>query len=153
VDVIVSAAFLATIALMTGICVDMLRSNGGGGGKHSSSSSPPEDAPANSTDDSTSGSSCATTASSPSGSAIAYTDAVVWCLCLTVFLLRFMTLGVKINSKYRDISVLITEQINLYLRMEEKPHKKDQLILANNVLKLASDLIKVCCLVYVPHRR
>lgn len=27
--------------------------------------------------------------------------------------------------------------------MEQKPHKKDELMLANNVLKLAEDLIKV----------
>ncbi len=34
-------------------------------------------------------------------------------------------------------------QINLYLHMEQKPHKKDELMLANNVLKLAEDLLKV----------
>lgn len=27
--------------------------------------------------------------------------------------------------------------------MEQKPHKKEELILANNVLKLAADLLKV----------
>lgn len=27
--------------------------------------------------------------------------------------------------------------------MEQKPHKKDELIVANNVLKLAEDLLKV----------
>ena len=34
-------------------------------------------------------------------------------------------------------------QINLYLNMERKPQKKDELMLANNVLKLASKLLKV----------
>ena len=34
-------------------------------------------------------------------------------------------------------------QINLYLQMEQKPHKKDELTLANNVLKLAEALLKV----------
>jgi hypothetical protein len=82
-------------------------------------------------------------------------------------LLRFMTLGSKINKKYRNLSVLITEQvnystnysyfpvfstlliliilvkINLYLQMEQKPDKKEELMLANNVLKLAADLLKV----------
>ncbi|CAG2055880.1 unnamed protein product [Timema podura] len=37
-------------------------------------------------------------------------EALVWCLALGVFLLRFMTLGTKINRKYRNLSVLITEQ-------------------------------------------
>ncbi|RXM32317.1 putative homeodomain transcription factor 2 [Acipenser ruthenus] len=33
-------------------------------------------------------------------------------------------------------------QINLYLKMEKKPNKKDELILVNNVLKLATKLLK-----------
>lgn len=66
-----------------------------------------------------------------------------WVLCLGFYLLRFMTLGTKINSKYRNLSVLITEQINLYLQIEQKPHKKDELMVANSVLKLATDLLKV----------
>ncbi|XP_064652103.1 protein PHTF2-like isoform X2 [Lineus longissimus] len=66
----------------------------------------------------------------------------VWSLTLGIFLLRFMTLGNKINKKYKNLSVLITEQINLYLHMEQKPHKKEELMLANNVLKLAEALLK-----------
>lgn len=84
-----------------------------------------------------------------------------------------MTLGTKINRKYRSISVLITEQINLYLQVsstqsfkypvsglkkkslkiwclfsyrkqiEQKPHNKDELMVSNSVLKLAADLLKV----------
>ncbi|XP_067665289.1 protein PHTF2-like [Haliotis asinina] len=69
-------------------------------------------------------------------------ELVFWCLALGVYLLRFMTLGLKINKKYRNLSVLITEQINLYLQMEQKPHKKEELMLANNVLKLAEELLK-----------
>ena len=34
-------------------------------------------------------------------------------------------------------------QINLYLQMEQKPHKKDELMMANSVLKLAEALLKV----------
>lgn len=64
-------------------------------------------------------------------------------MALGVYLMRFMTLGLKINKKYRNLSVLITEQINLYLQMEQKPHKKEELMVANNVLKLAEDLLKV----------
>ncbi|XP_076327307.1 putative homeodomain transcription factor isoform X3 [Tachypleus tridentatus] len=69
-------------------------------------------------------------------------EAFCWCLSIGIFLMRFMILGSKLNKKYRNFSVLITEQINLYLHMEQKPHKKEELMLANNVLKLASDLLK-----------
>ena len=41
------------------------------------------------------------------------------------------------------MSMVITEQINLYLKMEKKPEKKDELTVVNNVLKLAADLLKV----------
>lgn len=44
-------------------------------------------------------------------------EAMIWSSVLGCFLLRFMTLGTKINRKYRSISVLITEQINLYLQV------------------------------------
>jgi len=58
------------------------------------------------------------------------------------FLLRFIVLSNSISKKFWNPSVLLTEQINIYLRQEEKPHKKEPLVLANNVLKLTSDLIK-----------
>lgn len=41
------------------------------------------------------------------------------------------------------MSMVITEQINLYLQMEKQPEKKDELVVVNNVLKLAADLLKV----------
>ncbi|XP_034949881.1 putative homeodomain transcription factor isoform X2 [Chelonus insularis] len=69
-------------------------------------------------------------------------EALFWSFALGIYILRFMTLGTKINKKYRNLSVLITEQINLYLQIEQKPHKKDELMVANSVLKLAADLIK-----------
>ncbi|XP_070534199.1 protein PHTF2-like isoform X1 [Ptychodera flava] len=70
-------------------------------------------------------------------------ELVAWCLFLGVFLLRFMTLGTKINKKYKhqNTSALLTEQINLYLHMEQKPHKKEELMLANHVLNLAVKLL------------
>lgn len=91
-------------------------------------------------------------------------EALIWSCALGCFLLRFMTLGTKINRKYRSISVLITEQINLYLQVcfvirlrsvtgdlfdftlqiEQKPQKKEELMVSNSVLKLAADLLKVC---------
>uniref|UniRef100_A0A6M2E0B7 Putative homeodomain transcription factor isoform x3 n=1 Tax=Xenopsylla cheopis TaxID=163159 RepID=A0A6M2E0B7_XENCH len=69
-------------------------------------------------------------------------EAFAWSLALGMFLLRFMTLGTKINQKYRNLSVLITEQINLYLQIEQKPNNKEELMVANSVLKLAADLLK-----------
>ena len=69
-------------------------------------------------------------------------EALMWSCALGAFLLRFMTLGSKINKKYRSISVLITEQINLYVQIEQKPQKKEELSVSNSVLKLASDLLK-----------
>lgn len=59
-----------------------------------------------------------------------------------LYLLRFFTLGAKTNKKYRSISVLITEQINLYVQIEKKPSKKDELNISSSVLKLAENLIK-----------
>jgi hypothetical protein len=40
----------------------------------------------------------------------------------------------------------MTEQLNLYLQMEKNPEKKDDLMIANNVLKLATKLLKVTSL-------
>lgn len=40
-------------------------------------------------------------------------------------------------------SVMFMSQINLYLKMEKKPNKKEQLSLVNNVLKLSTKLLKV----------
>ncbi|XP_014843694.1 PREDICTED: putative homeodomain transcription factor 1 [Poecilia mexicana] len=69
-------------------------------------------------------------------------ELVVWCFSLIPFLLRLATLGSETNSKYSNSSVLLTEQINLYLKMEKKPNKKEQLNIVNNVLKLATKLMK-----------
>ncbi|XP_066528987.1 putative homeodomain transcription factor 1 [Hoplias malabaricus] len=69
-------------------------------------------------------------------------ELLVWGAALLVFLLRLATLGAEINHKYSNASVLLTEQINLYLKMEKKPDKKDELNIVNNVLKLATKLLK-----------
>ncbi|KAI2801742.1 Male germ-cell putative homeodomain transcription factor, partial [Blomia tropicalis] len=66
-----------------------------------------------------------------------------WSLAIGIYIMRLMILGSRINQKYRsNLSVLITEQINLHLQLERKPQKKEDLMLANHVLKLAADLIK-----------
>ncbi|XP_029428854.1 putative homeodomain transcription factor 1 isoform X2 [Rhinatrema bivittatum] len=69
-------------------------------------------------------------------------ELLIWEAALLLFLLRLMSLGSEINKKYSNTSILLTEQINLYLKMEKKPHKKEQLNLVNNVLKLATKLLK-----------
>ncbi|XP_034434908.1 putative homeodomain transcription factor 2 isoform X4 [Hippoglossus hippoglossus] len=69
-------------------------------------------------------------------------ELVIWCSSLSLFLLRFVTLGSETSKKYSNTSILLTEQINLYLKMEKKPNKKEELTLVNNVLKLATKLLK-----------
>lgn len=94
-------------------------------------------------------------------------ELMVWASSLLFFLLRLSTLGSKTDCKYSNFSVLLTEQvatvklaaallesdeiisnclrlqINLYRKMEKKPNKKDELSVVNNVLKLATKLMKV----------
>jgi len=36
---------------------------------------------------------------------------------MAAFLLHFITIGAKINKKYSNISVILTEQINLFLQV------------------------------------
>ncbi|XP_056604536.1 putative homeodomain transcription factor 2 isoform X4 [Triplophysa dalaica] len=69
-------------------------------------------------------------------------ELVIWCTSLSLYLLRFVTLGSETSKKYSNTSILLTEQINLYLKMEKKPNKKEELTLVNNVLKLATKLLK-----------
>lgn len=69
-------------------------------------------------------------------------ELMVWASSLLFFLLRLATLGSETNCKYSNSSVLLTEQINLYLKMEKKPNKKEELNIVNNVLKLATKLMK-----------
>ena len=71
-----------------------------------------------------------------------YWDSLVFLLALAFFILHFITIGAKINKKYHNISTLLTEQINLHLQMEKKPHKKERLHRANSVLTIAAKLIK-----------
>uniref|UniRef100_A0A4X2LR00 PHTF1/2 N-terminal domain-containing protein n=1 Tax=Vombatus ursinus TaxID=29139 RepID=A0A4X2LR00_VOMUR len=61
---------------------------------------------------------------------------LIWETALLLFLLHLASLESETNKKYSNISVLLTEQINLHLKMEKKPNKKEQLTLVNNVLEL-----------------
>lgn len=67
---------------------------------------------------------------------------LIWETALLLFLLRLASLGSETNNKYSNVSILLTEQINLYLTMEKKPNKKEQLTIVNNVLKLSAKLLK-----------
>lgn len=42
-------------------------------------------------------------------------EALFWSFAFGMFILRFMTLGTKINKKYRNLSILITEQVCIFL--------------------------------------
>lgn len=44
-------------------------------------------------------------------------EALLWSTAIGCYVLRYMTLGNKTHHKYRSVSVLITEQINLYLQV------------------------------------
>eukprot|EP01064_Diplonema_japonicum_P006907 TRINITY_DN1471_c1_g1_i1.p1 TRINITY_DN1471_c1_g1~~TRINITY_DN1471_c1_g1_i1.p1 ORF type:complete len:749 (+),score=191.56 TRINITY_DN1471_c1_g1_i1:85-2247(+) len=64
---------------------------------------------------------------------------------------HFMTTGTSINAKYGNSSLLLTEQLNIHLRMVavvDKPNdtrtkvKKEKLLLTNKVLELAAKLLK-----------
>ncbi|KAG8589532.1 hypothetical protein GDO81_006429 [Engystomops pustulosus] len=69
-------------------------------------------------------------------------ELLIWEAALLIYLLRLTSLGSDTNKKYSNVSILLTEEINLYLKMEKKPNKKEQLNIVNNVLKLSSKLIK-----------
>jgi hypothetical protein len=76
-------------------------------------------------------------------------EALVWCLVLGVFLLRFMTLGTKINRKYRNLSVLITEQVCVCakeIRCYRKFHTRSQLYKDD---KTKSHIIYPLCTKYI----
>ncbi|KAH9633365.1 hypothetical protein HF086_004079 [Spodoptera exigua] len=70
-------------------------------------------------------------------------EVLLWSFCIGIYLLRLGTLGSNVNKKYRGcLSAILTEQINLHLAIEQRPDSKEQLTVANNVLKLAADLLK-----------
>lgn len=50
---------------------------------------------------------------------------LVWCCFISFFLLRYLTLGSNTNNRYRDTSVLLTEQINVQLRILQNSSNKE----------------------------
>eukprot|EP00904_Undaria_pinnatifida_P003802 jgi/Undpi1/13422/HiC_scaffold_8.g03081.m1 len=84
-------------------------------------------------------------------STVIHWELLVWCCFISFFLLRYLTLGSNTNNRYRDTSVLLTEQINVQLRIlqnstnreaSNKARKRERLGVSTNVLKLATKLLK-----------
>lgn len=50
---------------------------------------------------------------------------LVWCCFISFFLLRYLTLGSNTNNRYRDTSVLLTEQINVQLRILQNTSNRE----------------------------
>lgn len=50
---------------------------------------------------------------------------LVWCCFISFFLLRYLTLGSNTNNRYRDTSVLLTEQINVQLRILQNSNNRE----------------------------
>ncbi|CAM9209534.1 unnamed protein product [Chrysoparadoxa australica] len=72
-------------------------------------------------------------------------ELLAWCAGTGLYLLRFLTLGARINNRYRDTSVLLTEQINVQLRLLQsggQKEKRDKLVISGHVLKIAGKLLK-----------
>lgn len=68
---------------------------------------------------------------------------VFWNIAIGLYIMRLIILGSKMNRKSKGtLAILLSEQINLYLQLEQKPHKKEELTLANHVIKSAADLLK-----------
>lgn len=65
-------------------------------------------------------------------------------MMLSVLTTSGVTIDCKNGSNFQSTPGLwCLSQINLYLKMEKKPNKKEQLSLVNNVLKLSTKLLKV----------
>ena len=67
---------------------------------------------------------------------------VAWAFILAVFVQRIMDLASKTHEKFQNTSVLLTEELNIHMRLLRKPEKKDELTACNQMLKVAGALIK-----------
>ena len=67
---------------------------------------------------------------------------VGWALILAIYVQRIMDLASKTHEKYQNTSVLLTEELNIHMRLLRKPEKKDELAACNQMLKVAGALIK-----------
>eukprot|EP00667_Euglena_gracilis_P006082 EG_transcript_6130 len=76
-------------------------------------------------------------------------EMLAWGIFLSAYLLRFLMCGSRLNAKYGGISILLTEQINVHLRIMESTEcgtmtkaKLQRLHASNSVLKLSTKLLK-----------
>lgn len=67
---------------------------------------------------------------------------VCWAMILAVYVQRIMSLASKTHDKFQNTSVLLTEELNIHMRLLRKPEKKDELVACNSMLKTAAALIK-----------
>lgn len=66
----------------------------------------------------------------------------VWAIFLGIFMLRFTSLASRTHQKYENTSVLLTEQLNVFMKMLRKPQRKEELGICNNMLKVAIKLLR-----------
>jgi len=67
---------------------------------------------------------------------------MVWAGLLSMYVQRVLSLATKAHEKFSNTSVLLTEELNIHMRLLRKPHKKDELTACNQMLKVANSLIK-----------
>jgi hypothetical protein len=65
-----------------------------------------------------------------------------WAFILAVFVQRIMMLASKTHERFQNTSVLLTEELNIHMRLLRKPEKKEELNACNQMLKVAAALIK-----------
>lgn len=77
-------------------------------------------------------------------STLVHFELLIWWFGLAWYLLRFMMHGMRINRRYQNISVLLTEQMNLQLRIlaTAEREKRERLNVSNKVIELAIKLLK-----------
>jgi hypothetical protein len=75
-------------------------------------------------------------------------ELVIWGGISSIFLLRFFSLGTRTNEKFGDTTILLTEQLNVQLRIFENCSRSNdraklgKLQISSNVLKLAVKLLR-----------
>lgn len=71
---------------------------------------------------------------------------IIWesaalCFLVSIFLLKYIIIGSEINKKYLSTSVLLTEQINIFFKIETNSDQKESLMRANSILQLVIKLL------------
>lgn len=68
---------------------------------------------------------------------------IMWAVILAAYVQRIMLLASKTHERFQNTSVLLTEELNIHMRLlRAKPEKKDELAACNSMLKVAGSLIK-----------